>query len=173
MRTDTLSEALLKLAEACLARHLRIGTAESCTGGSLAATMTSRSGASNWFHGGIVSYAVAVKEKLLSVPADLVQTRGPVSAPVAEAMARGAVRALGCDVALSVTGQAGPLPDGLSPEPVGTVYLGWADRLGRAGSVRLSLQGSRSEICRQAVAEALALALARVCAFEPGSSQPS
>ena len=106
----------------CRAKGLRLATAESETGGLVAQRLTSVPGASDVFVGGVVAYANAVKEAALDVPAALLETHGAVSAEVAEAMARGARERLGADVAVAVTGVAGP--GGGTPEkPVGLVYL--------------------------------------------------
>lgn len=159
----SLQTEIARLGVLCKSKGLHVGTAESCTGGLLAAAFTGVSGASNWFMGGIVSYALSVKENLLGVPPEILAANGPVSAPVAEAMARGALRTLGCELALSITGQAGPEPDGLSPEPVGTVYVGWADSSG-TGALRFSFPGDRSAVRHDAVQNAVSLLLTRLSA---------
>ena len=111
------------------AQGLTLGTAESCTGGLIAKLITDRPGSSAIFRGGIVSYTNEVKHRVLGVPQDLLDTYGAVSPQVAEAMARGAKQALGCDIALSSTGVAGPDPDDRG-NPIGLVYLGiaWGDQ---------------------------------------------
>lgn len=110
-------------------RGLTLGTAESCTGGLIAKLITDLPGASAVLKGGVVSYTNEVKAGVLGVPQALLDRHGAVSAPVAEAMARGAKKALGCDLAVSATGVAGPDPDDRG-NPVGLVYLGlaWEDR---------------------------------------------
>ncbi len=106
-----------------LAGHgLTLGTAESCTGGLIAARCTDISGSSAWFSGGIVSYANSVKEAVLGVPADMLRTHGAVSEPVVLSMARGAQRVLGVDCAVAVSGVAGPT-GGTPDKPVGTVWV--------------------------------------------------
>ena len=106
----------------CRARGLTLATAESCTGGLVAARLTDVPGASDVFRGAVVAYADAVKQSELGVPAALLAEHGAVSAPVAAAMATGGRERLGADVAVSVTGVAGP--GGGSPEkPVGLVFL--------------------------------------------------
>lgn len=134
-----------------------LSTAESCTGGGIGAALTAVAGASAVYKGGIVSYCNEIKETLLNVPAQLLVTRGAVSAPVAEAMARGAKRALNTDVAVSVTGLAGPSGDEFG-NPVGTVFIGYADEQ-RCISQAYLFHGSREEIRKQAVDEALKLIL--------------
>ncbi|MGI5868136.1 MAG: CinA family protein [Kiritimatiellia bacterium] len=113
-----------RIAAQCLARGLRVGVAESCTGGMVAAALTAAPGASAWFAGGVVAYAEAVKVAVLGVPAEVLAAHGAVSAETACAMAAGACRVLGVDVAVSVTGLAGPDGDGV--HPVGTVFVGGA-----------------------------------------------
>lgn len=108
---------------------LTVGTAESCTGGLVAQCLTAVPGSSAWFRGAIVAYANDVKERLLDVPAGLLAAHGAVSEPVARAMAEGARRRLGTDIALATTGVAGP--DGGTPEkPVGLVWWALADAKG-------------------------------------------
>ena len=115
--------------EVCLAllkeKGLTLGTAESCTGGLIAKYMTDLPGSSAVFRGGIVSYTDGVKAGLLGVPQKMLDEYGAVSPQVAEAMARGARAALGCDIAVSATGIAGPDSDDRG-NPVGLVYLGLA-----------------------------------------------
>lgn len=106
------------------ARRLYLATAESCTGGLLAASITDVPGASGWYAGGVVAYANEVKTALLGVPTQLFIDHGAVSQPVVLAMAAGACRSLGCGAAVAVSGIAGP--GGGTPEkPVGTVWIGW------------------------------------------------
>ena len=117
------------LEEVCLAllkeKGLTLGTAESCTGGLIAKYMTDLPGSSAVFRGGVVSYTDGVKAGVLGVPQELLDRYGAVSPQVAEAMARGAKAALGCDIAVSATGIAGPDTDDRNT-PVGLVYLGLA-----------------------------------------------
>ena len=106
-------------------KGLTLGTAESCTGGLIAKLMTDLPGSSQVFNGGIVSYTNGVKAGVLGVSQELLDQYGAVSAQVAEAMARGAKEVLGCDIAVSATGVAGPDSDDRG-NPVGLVYLGLA-----------------------------------------------
>ena len=106
-------------------KGLTMGTAESCTGGLIAKLMTDLPGSSQVFNGGIVSYTNGVKAGVLGVSQELLDQYGAVSAQVAEAMARGAKEVLGCDIAVSATGVAGPDSDDRG-NPVGLVYLGLA-----------------------------------------------
>ncbi|MBQ9269399.1 MAG: CinA family protein [Oscillospiraceae bacterium] len=148
------AEQLVRLLEK---RKLTIATAESLTGGRIAAAITAVPGSSNVFPGGVVSYCDRIKHEVLGVPEELLSEYGAVSASVAEAMARGAARLMGTDLALSATGLAGPDGDG-SPNPVGTVFLG----LYAQGEVRVErhvFSGVRESVRDQSVAQALKMAL--------------
>ena len=134
-----------------------LATAESCTGGGIGDALTAVPGASNVYKGGIISYCNEVKQDLLNVPADVLQLYGAVSAPVAEAMARGARSALNTDIAVSVTGLAGPSGDEFG-NPVGTVYIGYADAHICAHR-HFCFEGERDAVRAQAVEAALALIL--------------
>lgn len=118
----SLEEVAFALMEA---QGLTFGTAESCTGGLVAKRMTDLPGASAVLKGGVVSYTDEVKHNVLGVPQALLDQYGAVSPQVAEAMARGARRVLGCDLAVSTTGVAGPDPDDRG-NPVGLVYVALA-----------------------------------------------
>ena len=132
-------------------------TAESCTGGAIGGALTAVSGASNVFKGGIVSYTNEVKHKLLGVDEDLLEIVGAVSAPAARAMAKGARQVLGADIAVSVTGLAGPGGDEYG-NPVGTVFIGYEDT--ETAVVRhFVFEGDRETVRTQAVAAALTLIL--------------
>jgi nicotinamide-nucleotide amidase len=139
---------------ALAAQGATVAVAESLTAGLLAAALTETPGASRTFRGGIVVYATDLKATLGGVPADLLAEFGPVSAPVAEAMAEGVRRRLVAGYGVALTGVAGPDPQG--GEPVGTVYAGVA---GRRGTVvrRLTLAGDRARIRADAVQAALDL----------------
>ena len=117
------------LAEACLRllkdKGLTLATAESCTGGMAAERLTAIPGASAVYRGGVVSYWTSVKGDVLQVPQEILDTYGPVSAECARAMAEGARKITGADIAVSVTGAAGPDPDERGV-PVGIVYVGLA-----------------------------------------------
>lgn len=139
----------------CRARGLTLATAESCTGGMVASRLTAVPGASDVFVGSVVAYADAVKGARLGVPGELVAEHGSVSAEVAAAMAQGALSALGADVAVAVTGVAGP-GGGSAKKPVGLVF---AHAVGPDGekSVRTELPGDREMIRGRATAAALHL----------------
>ncbi|MGO9389163.1 CinA family protein [Rhodoblastus sp.] len=108
--------------DACLARKLKIATAESCTGGLLAGALTENAGASNVFERGFVTYSNEAKQDMLGVPAQLIAAHGAVSAEVAEAMALGALAKSRAQLVLSVTGIAGP-DGGTAEKPVGLVHF--------------------------------------------------
>jgi nicotinamide-nucleotide amidase len=139
----------------CRERGLTLATAESCTGGLVAARLTNVPGSSDVFLGGVVAYADAVKRAELGVPADVLEAHGAVSAETAAAMARGARERLRTDVAVSVTGVAGP-GGGTAEKPVGLVYAHAAGPDGER-AVDFSLRGDRESIRRRATATALHL----------------
>ena len=132
-------------------------TAGSCTGGGIGAALTAIPGSSEVYKGGIISYTNEVKQKLLGINPVLLKTMGPVSAPIAESMALGARKALDAEIAVSVTGLAGPGGDTYG-NPVGLVFIGYADSK-RILSRRFVFSGDREAVRRQAVEEALKLIL--------------
>ncbi len=139
----------------CRDRGFHLATAESCTGGLIAARLTAVPGSSHVFAGGIVSYSNEVKIEQLGVPPELIEEHGAVSAEVAEAMARGARERLGVDVAVSVTGIAGP-EGGTEEKPVGLVYFHAETPDGGHGS-HFSFPGDRDSIRRRSAVAALHL----------------
>ena len=135
----------------------RLATAESLTGGGIGSAITSVSGASKVYAGGIISYTNEVKNRVLGVPLEFLNTLGAVSAPVAQAMAEGARRVLQADVAVSVTGLAGPDGDEYG-HSVGTVFIGYADEK-TAFAREYHFDGSREQVREQTICAALALIL--------------
>ncbi len=132
-------------------------TAESLTGGGIGAAITAVSGASAVYKGGVISYTNAVKNRILGVSAETLETFGAVSEPVAGQMAQGARKLLEADIAVSVTGLAGPGGDEYG-NPVGTVFIGYADE--HTTVVKHCLfSGTRQEIREQTTEAALALIL--------------
>jgi nicotinamide-nucleotide amidase len=154
---DSLAAAVLEAADS---RNLKIGCAESCTGGLIAATITDVPGASKHFEGGIVSYTESVKHARLDVSWDTLKEHGVVSEQTACEMAKGACQALDVDVAVSVTGIAGP--GGAEPgKPVGTVWIGVSSA--RATYAKHFLfDGGRDDVRRQTVETALAMMLSEI-----------
>jgi PncC family amidohydrolase len=146
-------------------RGATLATAESLTGGRLAARITTVPGASRTFLGGVVAYASDAKQHLLGVPAELVARHGVVSAECARAMAEGARAALGATWAVSTTGVAGP--DEQEGKPVGTVFVGVA---GPAGTtvVALELVGDRDAVQERTCREAVSALGTRLHGEEPG-----
>jgi nicotinamide-nucleotide amidase len=141
------------------ARGLTLATAESCTGGAVAAAITAIPGASEYFPGGIVSYSIPVKVALLGVPQAVIDGQGVVSAACAAAMALGARRVLRADLALATTGIAGP--SGAEPgKPVGTVHIALASPDREPVCRHLVYTGDRAAIVAATTADALSLALA-------------
>ena len=134
-----------------------LATAESLTGGGIGAALTSVSGASAVYVGGIVSYVNRVKRDQLGVSEEILNTLGAVSAPVAQAMAQGAKNALNADVAVSVTGLAGPDGDEFG-HPVGTVFIGYADDR-TAFAREYHFDGDRAQVREQTICAALSLVL--------------
>ena len=135
-------------------------TAESLTGGGIGAALTAVSGASKVFKGGIISYTDQVKHQLLGVSVDILSVFGAVSAPVAEAMAVGARKALQADVAVAVTGLAGPDGDEFG-HSVGTVFIGYADESGSTVG-EYHFFGDREVVRNQTIEAALQVILAHV-----------
>ena len=132
-------------------------TAESLTGGGIGAVLTSVPGASGVYKGGVISYTNAVKETVLGVPAEILETYGAVSAWTAGYMVSGVRKLLKADVAVSVTGLAGPGGDEYG-NPVGTVFIGYEDA-GRSLVKHCRFEGSREEIRNQTMEAALRLIL--------------
>ena len=142
------------LAQALRCQRALLVTAESCTGGLVAATCTSLAGSSDWFERGFVTYSNQAKIDCLGVDAALISEHGAVSEPVARAMAAGALERSLADVAVAVTGIAGP--GGATPgKPVGTVWLAWARRNAPTYTQHLLFAGNRASVREQTVEQAL------------------
>lgn len=157
MFDDALRGRAQRLIAACEARGLRVVTAESCTGGLIAALLTDIPGSSSVFERGFVTYSNAAKTELLGVPAPLIESEGAVSRAVALAMADGALQGAGVGIAVSVTGVAGP-GGGSDAKPVGLVHFGLAVR-GAPTAHRVECYGDlgRSAVRLAAVSTALDL----------------
>ncbi|MGD8177054.1 CinA family protein [Marinimicrobium sp. ARAG 43.8] len=155
-------ELALDLGKALQARNWRVATAESCTGGGISAAITEVPGSSAWFEYGLVTYANRAKVSLLGVSAESLSRDGAVSESVVMEMAQGALRVSGADLAVSVSGVAGP-DGGSSDKPVGTVWIGWARRTGENVVVDATchhFEGDRRGVREQVVAAALRQLLA-------------
>lgn len=132
-------------------------TAESLTGGGIGAALTAVPGSSEVYKGGVISYTNWVKEHILGVPGEILETYGAVSAPTAQAMASGVRTLLKADAAVAVTGLAGPGGDEFG-NPVGTVFIGYADEKSTQ-AVECHFTGTREEIRNQTIVRALRLVL--------------
>ena len=149
------------LLAACRAAGLKLATAESCTGGLIAATLTAIAGSSDVVDRGFVTYSNQAKTDLVGVNPALIDAHGAVSEPVARAMAEGAVARSLADIAVSVTGVAGP-GGGSLEKPVGLVWFGCARRGAATISDHRIFPGDRSEVRRATVAHALQMIQARI-----------
>jgi len=155
--TDTnIAAAATAVLEACRRRGWKVATAESCTGGLVAGALTEIAGSSDVVERGFVTYSNEAKNEMLGVPLDLISRVGAVSAEVARAMAEGAVTRSRADLAVSITGIAGP-GGATATKPVGLVHFGLARRGGATIDERHVLPGDRAAVRRQSVAIALRL----------------
>ena len=156
MNDDVLALATAVL-DACRRRGLMIATAESCTGGLVAAALTEIAGSSDVVDRGFVTYSNAAKQQVLRVPADILRNHGAVSRETAEAMARGAVAASAADIAVAITGIAGP-GGGSDGKPVGLVHFAVAARGGAlaAEEMRYGALG-RAQVRYKSVLQALSM----------------
>jgi nicotinamide-nucleotide amidase len=157
--TTSIKELAQKLGEQLAAKDWRIATAESCTGGGVAAAITAIAGSSAWFEYGVVSYANVAKQKLLGVSAQTLDIEGAVSEAVVVEMARGALALSGADLAVAISGIAGP--SGATPgKPVGTVWFAWATAAGDLKTDMQLIDGDRAAVQHGEVIYALEGALA-------------
>jgi nicotinamide-nucleotide amidase len=132
----------------------KIATAESCTGGWIAQTITDVPGSSAWFDRGFITYSNAAKVQMLGVSPKTLEDYGAVSAETATEMAAGALAHSDADIAVAVTGIAGP-DGGTAEKPVGTVFIAWADKNGVVKAVRKQFSGNRRQIREQTVRSAI------------------
>lgn len=149
-----------QLAQALQSRGWMMATAESCTGGLIAARCTDLSGSSLWFERGFVTYSNAAKTEMLGVSAALITQHGAVSEPVACAMAQGALHHAHVQLSVAVTGIAGPT-GGSADKPVGTVWFAWCVN-GHTSSERQVFEGRRADVREATVLHALRGVLARL-----------
>ena len=133
-----------------LARGWRVATAESCTGGGIAAAITAIPNSSSWFEYGIVSYANSAKEKLLHVNSETLAREGAVSQATVEQMVKGVLDLSGADIAVAVSGIAGPT-GGTAEKPVGTVWFAWGLASGVINSDVYNFSGDRTSVQHQSV----------------------
>ena len=145
------------IADLMLDQQWKLATAESCTGGLIAAACTDLSGSSNWFERGFVTYSNEAKTELLGVDPALIASHGAVSEAVVRAMAQGALQYSHAQVAVAVTGVAGPT-GGSADKPVGTVWIGWATPQGITSKV-YRFSGNRAAVRAATVQQALATLL--------------
>jgi nicotinamide-nucleotide amidase len=163
MSDRDLKKLAARVARRLLAGHRHVATAESCTGGWIAKVLTDIAGSSEWFTEGFVTYGNEAKVQRLGVPRRVLEKHGAVSEQTARAMAAGALRRSKTEVAVAVTGIAGP--GGAVPgKPVGTVWVAWARR--RAGAIQVATElhhfrGGRESVRRRTVRSALAGLLKR------------
>lgn len=143
-----------RLGHALLQHRLRLATAESCTGGGLAYAITAVPGSSQWFERGFITYSNDAKEEMLSVPDDVLAKHGAVSEQTAASMAIGALVHTPADVAVSITGIAGP-DGGTKEKPVGTVCFGWSRRGGNTRTAKVLFEGDRVRVREQSILTAL------------------
>lgn len=160
MPSETLTTLATLVGERLKAAGETLATAESCTGGYIAKSITDVAGSSGYFRGGVVSYSNEVKMRLLGVPADQLAAHGAVSAQVARSMAVGALAATGADLAVAVTGISGP-SGGSAAKPVGLTYVAVADSAG-VEVRRFTWQGDRAANREATVRAAVELLLERV-----------
>ena len=154
MTDDELTDLAAQLGRALQARDWKIATAESCTGGWVAKLLTDITGSSAWFERGFVTYSDAAKQELLEVRAATLKDFGAVSEQTARELVSGALAHSPAEVALAITGIAGP--GGGSPDkPVGLVWFAWARRSGALRVLQQQFSGDREAVRRQAVATAL------------------
>lgn len=157
MIDEELRAAAKRVLDACRARGLRVATAESCTGGLVAAALTEIAGASDVVECGFVTYADAAKQAMLGVPASTLERHGAVSGETAAAMAAGALKNSQADLSVAITGIAGPA-GGSNEKPVGLVHFAAASRDGRRlARRRLFGKIGRRSVRQRSAAEALAL----------------
>jgi nicotinamide-nucleotide amidase len=154
---EDLRSAATAVLDACRARGLKVATAESCTGGLVAGALTEIAGSSDVVDRGFVTYSNEAKEQMLGVPAETLRAHGAVSRETAEAMARGAIAHSNADLAVAITGIAGP-GGGSAEKPVGLVHFAAATRKGALTHCEMRYGDiGRSEVREKSVLQALAM----------------
>jgi nicotinamide-nucleotide amidase len=160
----TLTVKANEVLELCRLHGVMLATAESCTGGLVAAALTAIPGSSRIVERGFVTYSNQAKTDMLGVPEALIESHGAVSAEVARAMAEGAVTHSRADVSLSITGIAGP-DGGTAAKPVGTVHIAAAQRGALTLHRACLFPGDRNSVRERAALAALELLMERICSF--------
>jgi nicotinamide-nucleotide amidase len=155
-----MSEVAVRVAELMQRKGATLATAESCTGGGIASSLTAVSGASEWYLGGWVTYSNQMKTHQLGVPEEMFEEHGAVSSQVAKAMCEGARKQSSASVSLSTTGIAGPT-GGTDEKPVGTVYIGCSSE-NKTDVRRCLFTGTRTQIQTQAAEAALQFLLENI-----------
>ncbi|MEO0998911.1 MAG: nicotinamide-nucleotide amidase [Pseudomonadota bacterium] len=161
MRKKELKPLAMQLVDKLIRAGATVTTAESCTGGLVSKLITDVAGSSECFEYGFVTYSNAAKQQLLGVPAATIDRFGAVSEATVRAMAEGAVAASGADLAVSVSGIAGP-GGGSAAKPVGTVWFGFAAADGTVTAEKQRFPGNRGAVRRASAAYALGALLARL-----------
>ena len=149
-----LEKMVAALGQSLRSQRCRMATAESCTGGLVACTLTDVAGSSEWFEGGIVAYDNRVKMRLLGVPEEVLVRHGAVSRACVESMVQGVCTLMDVPVGLAISGIAGP-GGGTPAKPVGTVWVAWQSA-GRVWSRDFGFDGTRREIKMQSMRAAIA-----------------
>lgn len=153
MDTYLISRAVAELGECLRVHDDKLATAESCTGGLLASTLTDVSGSSDWFAGSVVAYANEVKSNLLGVDSTVLTDHGAVSEPVVLAMAEGVLKTIGAQYSVAISGIAGPT-GGTPDKPVGSVWMAWAWPSGSRAKL-YNFDGDRTSVKEQSVMAAI------------------
>lgn len=149
-----MQDLVKQLAEHLTKKEIMVATAESCTGGLLAAALTHKPGASAYFDRGFITYSNAAKHEELDVPQDILDEHGAVSAQTAQLMAEGTLKNSHAGITIAITGIAGP-DGGTNDKPVGLVFFGYALKNGISGTIEHKFEGTRADIQAAATVTAL------------------
>lgn len=160
---ETIRSLAAQLGRQLVARNFMVTTAESCTGGLVSAAMTDIAGSSSWFERGFVTYSNHAKVEMLGIAPDLIENHGAVSEEVARAMAEGALLESRAQLAVAITGVAGP-GGGTRDKPVGTVCFAWVEMEQPVQSETMHFDGDRAQVREQSVRHALGGLLLRALA---------
>lgn len=149
-----MNEIVEQIASKLVQQQARLLSAESCTGGQVAAALTRLAGSSNWYECGWVTYSNSSKQTLLGVPESVLVQYGAVSEPTVLAMAAGALATINADYSVAISGIAGP-SGGSADKPVGTVYMAWAGKTKQSIAAHFIFSGDREQVQEQATQQAL------------------